>query len=178
MKFMEKISVKNLFVFDNFMYELISNFCKKLSFICKPIVRYFTEDFPTNRIDFDKLFDNFAYTPGGTSARNVNHWIQFYTTKEFTQFDHGYEMNYVKYGHTTPPAYDLTKFKKYKVKSFMTTSDSDPFSKIDDCFEHLFKYISDPHLEIKHLKNYNHLDYLWSSDAVKDIYRDIVEFLR
>ncbi len=175
---MEKISVKNLLVFDNFMYDLISNFCRKLSFFCKPVVQYFAEDHPTNRIDFNKLFENFAYSPGGTSARNVNHWIQLFSTKEFTQYDYGMEMNYVKYGQSKPPSYDLTKFRKYKVKSFMTTSDSDPFSKIDDCYEHLFRYVNRSHLKIKHLKNYNHLDYLWSSDAVKDIYSDIVEFLK
>ena len=160
------------------MYDFLGYFCNKFMFICKPVVQYFTEDHNTRRIDYHRFFENFQYIPAGTSTRNVNHWIQFFRTKEFTQFDYGSDMNFIKYGQYSPPSYDLTKFKNYKVKSLMTTSDSDPFSKIDDCKEHLFKYIDSTYLEIKHLENYNHLDYLWSSDAVNDIYKDVVDFFK
>jgi lysosomal acid lipase/cholesteryl ester hydrolase len=168
--------VKNILVLSDFVYHSVSSLCKYMPILCKPITQYFIEDFPTERIDYNRLFEHFPYTPGGTSARNVNHWIQFFTTKEFTQYDFGTEMNYIKYGRPTPPTYDLTKFSNYRIPSLMTTSDADPFSKIDDCI-HLFQYIDPNYLTIKELTNYNHLDYLWSHDAKADIYDDILEFL-
>jgi len=85
--------------------------------------------------------------------------------------------NLIKYGQSSPPAYDLSKFKNYKIKSMMTLSNADPFSKKEDC-QHVFNYIPEHYIKIKNLTNYNHLDYLWSSDAKKDLYYDIIDFLK
>jgi len=88
---MEKLYVKNILSFSGYMYDFIKFSCKNFNFICTTIVRFFAEDFPTNRIDFNILFENFMYAPGGSSARNVNHWVQIYSTKQFSQFDFGQE---------------------------------------------------------------------------------------
>lgn len=159
------------------MFDLVVSACKNLKFICKHIVAFFVEDHATDRIDYDNLLEYLMYIPAGTSARNVNHWIQFYSTKEFNYFDFGPEMNMIKYNQANPPKYDLTKFKNYTIPSLMTISDSDPFSKEDDC-NHLFEHIQPSVVKIKKLKSYNHLDYLWSSHAKEDIYYDILNFLQ
>ena len=83
----------------------------------------------------------------------------------------------MKYGQITPPAYDLEKFKNYKIKSLMTISNADPFSKKEDC-QHIFKHINKEFITIKNLTDYNHLDYLWSKSAKVDIYDDIIEFFK
>lgn len=174
---MEKIFVKNILNLNEVLYQTISLICKNANFICKPIIQYFVEDYPTNRIDYEKLFNEFYNIPSGTSARNVNHWIQMFSSKQFGQYDYGKDINFLKYGQMTPPEYDLSKFKKYTVKSLMTVSDADPFSKIEDC-EHLFQHINNDVLTLIKLKDFNHLDYLWSKDASELLYLEIIKFLK
>ena len=173
----EKLLFKNVLNFGEFMYGFISRTCKYINFICRHIVKFFIEDFATDRINYEKLFENFHFSPGGTSARNVNHWVQLYNSKKFTQFDYGRDMNFLKYGQHHPPHYDISTFSDYKIKSFMTLSNADPFSKIEDC-EHILNLINKKYLTIKYLHNYNHLDYLWSSNAKQDLYFDIINFLK
>ena len=80
------------------------------------------------------------------------------------------------YGTKNPPIYDLSIFTKYKVKSYLYTSDSDPFSNIED-LNHLTKYLNKKYVTIRRLNNYNHLDFLWSDDAKEDIYMQVVKDL-
>ena len=59
----------------------------------------------------------------------------------------------------------------------MYTSDKDPFSNFDD-LNHLTKYLNEKYVTIKRMKNYNHMDFLWSEDAMEDIYKPIIKFLK
>ena len=53
----------------------------------------------------------------------------------------------------------------------------DPFSNWND-LNHLLKYLkNNTNVKIKKMVNYNHLDFLWSDDAKKDIYDEIVDTL-
>jgi lysosomal acid lipase/cholesteryl ester hydrolase len=175
MKMMEQLYLKNLFIMHPILHDFVAYSCKYLNTICEYIVRFFIEDFPTNKIDYSQLFENFFHIPGGTSTRNVNHWVQFYETKLFKQFDYGKEINYLKYGQSSPPSYDLTKFKHYQVRSLMTISNADPFSKPEDC-QHLFEFLNEEVFTILKLENFNHLDYLWSRDSLL-LYQKIIDFL-
>lgn len=176
LNFLEKIYFKKIFVASDFILNSIRHFCKYFSSICTPVIKFFAEDSPTNRIDYSYIMDNFHFSPGGTSARNINHWIQIFRKKKFCQFDYGEKENLKRYNRLDPPEYDLSRFKEYKVKSYITTSDSDPFAKKED-LQHLIKHIDMSTIKLKELNNYNHLDYLWSKDAKDDIYMDILEFL-
>src|SRR4051812_10536026 len=98
MEFMEYLRIKNLLCFHVDFYELVAMSCSKFNTVCRMIMGFFVEDHPTDRIDYEQFFKNFMFTPAGTSARNVNHWIQFYNTKLFQQFDYGKEINLLKYG--------------------------------------------------------------------------------
>jgi hypothetical protein len=105
------------------------------------------------------------------------HWIQIYEKKELTQFDYG-KSNAEIYGKDTPPKYDVDNFKKWKISSLLTMSDSDPFSTEKD-INFFLDAVEDKtdFIQIKKMTNYNHLDYLWSSDAKQDLYYDIIKFL-
>jgi lysosomal acid lipase/cholesteryl ester hydrolase len=177
MKLFEHIGVKNMLSFHLNFYDILYGTCSRVNILCRLVMGFFVEDYPTNRIDYEIFFSNFFYSPSGSSARNVNHWVQFYKTKEFRQFDFGKEVNLLKYGQEKPPVYDLEKFRNYKIKSFMTVSNADPFSKREDC-DHLFQYLDDSVLTIKEMNNYNHLDYLWSYDAKNDLYYELIDFLK
>ena len=124
----------------------------------------------------NKLFSEFLYVPAGTSSKNIRHWMQMYNTKRLARYDYGEKKNMEIYGTKKPPIYDLSIFTKYKVKSFLYTSDSDPFSNIED-LNHLTKYLNKKYVTIRRLNNYNHLDFLWSDDAKEDIYMQVVKDL-
>ena len=124
-----------------------------------------------------KLFSEFLYVPAGTSSKNLRHWMQIYNSKRLAKYDYGSKKNLEIYGNQTSPEYDLSKFKNYKVKSLLYTSDKDPFSNFDD-LNHLTKYLNEKYVPIKRMKNYNHMDFLWSEDAMEDIYKPIIKFLK
>lgn len=167
--------IKNIFN-SPYLNDFISFACRNINSICSLIVKFFIEDFSTGRIDYTNLLKDFYYVPGGTSNMNVHHWAQMYASKQFKQYDHGTEINYLKYGQASPPNYDLTKFKSYSVKSLMTISNADPFSKYEDC-QHLFEHLNPGVLKVMKLKDYNHMDYLWSNHAVNELYVEVIHFL-
>jgi hypothetical protein len=71
------------------------------------------------------ILEVFHYEPGGTSSKNLAHWIQMYKSKKHNYFDYGAKKNKEIYGRETPPEYDLTKFKNFNISSFITESDND-----------------------------------------------------
>jgi hypothetical protein len=177
MSFLEAVGMKNMLSFHTAFYDILAGTCSRVNILCRIVMNFFIEDYPTNRMVYEELFKDFMYAPSGSSTRNVNHWIQMFETKQFGYFDHGKEINIAKYGQEKPPAYDLGQLKGYRIKSFVTVSDADPYSKKEDC-EHLFGQISEDVVTIRELNKYNHLDYLWSYDARDDLYYDIINFLK
>ncbi len=187
MKYLAKLQILNLierFHFENFLEigtsfnKYIHYFCSKYVFVCKFIINSIVEIKVTNRVDYKKIGDLYYYEPGGTSTKNLIHWIQTYQKKELALFDYG-KLNMKYYGQPQPPKYDVNNFKKWKLKTFLTISDSDPFSSDKDIKFFLDAIDNNTDIvQIKNLTNYNHLDYLWSSDAKEDIYYDIIKFLK
>ena len=177
MSLLERLYVKNIFNMPHFMNYLVSFACRHFNSVCGEIVKFFIEDYSTGHIDYSQLLEEFHYIPGGTSNRNVQHWVQLYNSKQLKQFDHGIELNYLKYGQAYPPNYEITNFKSYNVKSLMTISKADPFSKIEDC-QHLFEHLDPDVFTVLKLDDYNHLDYLWSSHAQRDLYVEVIDFLK
>ena len=173
----DTLHINNILCFNKFFYDAISNFCKFLNKPCYSIVKFIVaNNFDTKRINMNKLFSEFLYVPAGTSSKNIRHWMQMYNTKRLARYDYGEKKNMEIYGQKIPPIYDLSKFKNYKVKSFLYTSDRDPFSNVDD-LNHLTKYLNDKYVTIRRLNNYNHLDFLWSDDAKEDIYIQVIKDL-
>ena len=174
----DTLHINNILCFNKFFYDALSNFCKFFNKPCFNIINFIvSNNFDTKRINMSKLFAEFLYVPAGTSSKNIRHWMQIYNTKRLAQYDYGEKKNLEIYGKISSPIYDLRKFKNYKIKSFLYTSDKDPFSNIDD-LNHLTKYLNEKYVTIKRMKNYNHMDFLWSDDAKEDIYKPIVKFLK
>ena len=132
----------------------------------------------TGRVDYNRLGKNiFMHQPGGTSLQNMRHWLQAFEKKKMTKFDFGAIKNLEHYGSIFPPGYSSTKMKKYKIKSMITVSDSDPFCNPIDTLEFLLKVEDQSVIEIINLKDYNHIDYLWADSAYEDLYPKFLEFL-
>jgi hypothetical protein len=130
---------------------------------------------PTDRIDWWFIKQMYYYQPGGTSAKNLIHWLQI-LNGPLRQFDYGERKNLAVYNSTEPPYYDLNVFKQFDIDIFITKSDGDPYCLKHD-FEHMMSIFTKSNVTIKELSNYNHLDYLWSQAAKKDIYEDLLKFL-
>jgi len=81
-----------------------------------------------HRMEPSRLTDLFYFEPGGTSIKNLNHWVQLYSSKVFRMYDYGEAKNIQIYGQKEPPTYDTEKFRHYNIKSFLTYSDNDSFS--------------------------------------------------
>lgn len=124
------------------------------------------------------MSDLYFYEPGGSSTKNVIHWVQVYDDQVLGQFDYGKKLNLKIYGSEKPPEYDLSNWSNWSIPSFIINSDADPFSTEKDLEFFLSHVHNKQNFFIKKLTNYNHLDYLWSIDAKKDIYFDLIEFLR
>lgn len=174
------LHLRNFLELGTLTSDVIHFFCTKFGSFCKVLIEAIVETKITNRTDYKEISDLFFYEPGGTSIKNILHWIQIYHKQEFTSYDYGQKKNLEMYGQQNPPKYDLNNFANFNIPSLITKSDADPFSaeKDVDLWLKYAKYKEKQKvIEVLQLKNYNHLDYLWSLDAVNDIYVKVIDFI-
>ena len=175
------VPVKNFMTFPTELGQVLVPFCSgKAKNLCHTIMRMCFGGFEdTGRVVYDRLGKNiFMHMPGGTSLQNMKHWLQAFDKKKMTKYD--YESiveNLIHYGSVTPPIYELSKMKNYKIKSLIAVSDADPFCNPLDTLEFLLKIDDQSVIEILSLKDYNHIDYLWADSAYEDIYPKVLDFL-
>lgn len=185
-KFLHESNLLDLYPIGNVMTipedvgKILSMFCNAFPNFCGTIVNFIIEEdgASTGRIDYPKISENlFLFEPGGTSLKNMKHWIQIYGAKKLQMYDYGEEQNLKVYGSKAPPEYDVNKMKDYKIPSLVTTSDTDPFAHPQDTLDFVNNAdISGDVFEVLKLHKYNHLDYCWAESAKEDIYEKIIEF--
>ena len=177
---LDLIPVKNFLSFPKEIGQILVPFCtSKAKYLCNTILSLsFGGIEDTRRIDYERLGKNiFLYEPGGTSLRNMKHWIQIYKAKRVQKYDYGdIFSNLIHYGRVTPPVYDLNKMKKYSIPSLMTISDSDPFANPQDTLDFVDNIENKNIVEILSLHNYNHIDYFWADSAIEEIFPKVVDF--
>ena len=176
------VPVKNFMTFPKEMGQILVPFCtSKAKALCYKILSVSfggLED--TGRIDYERLGKNiFLYEPGGTSLRNMKHWIQIYKAKRVQKYDYGTKTkNLLHYGTIYPPAYDLKKMKNYSIPSLMTISDADPFANPQDTLDFIDNIENKNIVEILSLTNYNHIDYFWADSAIEEIFPKVINFIK
>ena len=176
------IPVKNFLTFPKEVGEVFVPLCtSKARGLCNKILSVCfggLED--TGRIDYERLGKTiFMYEPGGTSLRNMKHWIQIYKAKRAQKYDYGTKVkNLLHYGSISPPAYDLNQMKKYSIPSLMTTSDADPFANPQDTLEFINNIENKNIVQILSLTNYNHIDYFWADSAIEEIFPRVIDFIK
>lgn len=144
--------------------------------VCKTVIGGIISEGDTGRINWNQIKNYYYYAPGGSSVRNLIHWMQIINSDSIRMFNFGKEKNLLKYNSEIPPHYDLNKLKNFKKDIFITNSETDPYSTPED-FDHMFEILENSNKVIKKLGNYNHGDYLWSSTAPSEIYQHVLEFL-
>jgi len=186
-KLFEKSNILSLLPFKNMMTfpkeigQVLVPFCtSKAKALCNSILSIcFGGLHDTGRIDYDRLGKNiFLYEPGGSSVRNLKHWIQIHKAKRVQKYDYGNIVENMKYyGQINPPIYDLNKMKGYSIPSLMTTSDADPFAYPQDTLDFIDNIENKDIVDIISLTNYNHIDYFWADSAIEEIFPKVLDFL-
>lgn len=116
---------------------------------------------------------------GGTSTKNLLHWVQMVRSGYFQQFDFGSAAaNQIAYGQSTPPLYDTSKFHTNlaHVQMLLFAGANDALVNKYD-FAKLLNILPQTNVKSKVVDDYNHLDYMWSADVNMYVNDDIRSFL-
>ena len=144
--------------------------------ICQYVISSIVENDPTNHIEWSALHNLFYYQPGGTSTKNLVHWLQILGSTGIRHFDYGTELNLKYYNQSQPLEYEMDKLKNMTIDIFVTATDGDPYCVKED-LQLMIDTFTNARLSVKHVVNYNHLDYIWGRNAHEDIYVDLLNFL-
>lgn len=87
---------------------LIDIFCSKYMNVCEKFFQHFTDSL-TDSLDVEQINQFLSRVPARTSIASLEHWTQYIQIEndEIYGFDHGPEINFLKYGQTTPKIYSL-----------------------------------------------------------------------
>ena len=134
---------------------------------------------------FDKVYHvNMGLLPmmgrndvGGTSTKNLVHWMQNFRSGRFAEFDYGSSKNFELYGSSTAKDYDLASLKTNlaNTKILLFTGENDVLVNSKD----LKTLISNLPSDMKSIQvvDYNHLDYMWADDVNDNINGYVMDFL-
>ncbi|XP_036147183.1 lipase 3 [Monomorium pharaonis] len=114
-----------------------------------------------------------GHVPASTATKQLMHYAQliksgtFLLPGKFKQYDHGILNNKKIYGTLNPPTYDLSKIT---APVHLYYSENDWLSNVKDV-EKLYSELSNPSGKtIIADKKFNHVDYMWATDAKKLVY--------
>nr|CAH8870508.1 unnamed protein product [Trichobilharzia regenti] len=115
-----------------------------------------------------------SHSPAGTSIKNLVHFSQMINSGQLQKFDYGARLNRQVYGQSKPPEYTLQNFNVPTViyhggNDFLCTKKN---------VERLMRKINKTVISINYIRNYNHLGYFWSTDAVNVIYFSLLKLLQ
>ena len=151
--------------------------CGPFNELCKATAEAMGSMSKTGRVNYKAIQKLFRYEPGGTSKQNVKHWLQCFNSKRMERYDYGKEEKLKKYGSEYPPVYDYDTYKTWDIDTFITFTETDPFSSYDDVYNFINRVEDQSKINVLKLVDYNHLDYLWAECAKEDIFDKIVDFL-
>merc|ERR1712166_253640 len=159
-------------------------FCPICSSCCDSAVVIGTELFcgPTHMpFNQSRLSVAATHEPGATSVQNILHYGQAQRSNKFQHFDFGKHENLKRYGQASPPEYLLSQIPKslnFTIIGGLNDELADP----DDVARLVSglregRDVSSTGVEFWLQPGYAHLDYLWSTSAVNDIYPQVIATL-
>jgi len=159
-------------------------FCPICSSCCASAVEIGTELFcgPTHMpFNQSRLSVAATHEPGATSVQNILHYGQAQRSNKFQHFDFGKDKNLKKYGQTSPPEYLLSRIPKslnFTIIGGLKDELADP-NDVAQLVSGLRRGrdVSNAGVEFWLQPGYAHLDYLWSTSAVGDIYPQVIATL-
>ena len=119
----------------------------------------------------------FGHTPAGSSVRQIAHYAQGVSGKGFRRYDFGSALdNYIRYGSTTPPSYDLSKVT---APVFLHYSTGDPLADVADV-DTLFEELGSKTLSrfLVPWSSFSHIDYMYGINAKELVYDKVIELIK
>lgn len=131
--------------------------------------------FDSERLDSSMVPKIMERYPAGSSARQVIHYIQEIHSGRFCPYDYGYAQNMEVYSSRSPPEYrveDITApISLYYGKNDWLAAVQD-VEKLKSKLQNVKESYLVPH------EKWNHIDFLWASDAKDVIYDRVIDRMR
>ncbi|XP_028170205.1 lipase 3-like [Ostrinia furnacalis] len=117
-----------------------------------------------------------GHTPAGAASRQLVHYAQGISGKEFRRYNHGsWLANRRAYGSINPPRYDLSRIT---TPVFLHYSDSDPLAHVNDV-DRLFRELGRPVGKFRvPLATFSHIDFMWGVSAKELLYMRTINLIR
>lgn len=150
--------------------------------ICnQPIIKYICRDVIFSSVGFNAKHFNLTmlpliltHTPAGTSLKTVLHFAQGMHSKKFIQYNYGPQKNMKIYGSDNPPEYDFTKIQ---VPIELFWAENDFLAQRKDVMKLYRKHPRKVNFYIIDEPLFNHLDFIWSTEAKKLIYSKLLPLM-
>ncbi|XP_038210436.1 lipase 3-like [Zerene cesonia] len=116
-----------------------------------------------------------GHVPAGASIRQLVHYGQSITDKDFRRYDHGALRNLVAYGTLVPPKYRLSQIT---APVYLHYSINDPLAEVEDV-QRLHRELGGP---AKMLQvpdpTFSHVDFMWGIDAKTLVFDRLIDIMR
>ncbi|CAL8302592.1 unnamed protein product [Lota lota] len=150
------------------------NFCNKviLSELCGNIF-FLLCGFDERNLNMTRVPVYTTHCPAGTSVQNMVHWSQAVHGGRLMGYDYGYRGNMAHYNQSTPPLYNV---KDMKVPTALFSGGHDTLADPKDVTI-LLTQVSNLVFH-KHIKHWEHLDFIWGLDAPEQMFPDILKLMQ
>lgn len=169
-------------VLPEWVLKLTEPFCRSFPELYHGIVPFIGGE--TKRLNFDlrRWPSLCTKMPGGTSTKNLVHWLQIIRAGgKFQMFDYGATRNVEVYGQETPKEYDLSGLKKINVPTLVVSGSNDALI-TDESVRKVMAALSNGKngqvLELIKLDDYAHMDFIWGKDCIKKLYPHVDRFIK
>ncbi|XP_076292150.1 lipase 3 isoform X1 [Lasioglossum baleicum] len=115
-----------------------------------------------------------SHTPAGTSTKTMVHYAQEIRSGYFRQYDYGLVGNMMKYKSFHPPAYNLSRIT---VPITLFCGRNDWLSSTQDVKRLTNELPHQPTVYDVPYDKFNHIDFLWATDAPKLVYKELLSML-
>ncbi|KYQ89483.1 carboxylic ester hydrolase [Tieghemostelium lacteum] len=151
---------------------LIVDFCTQCETCCLSIIESIVgphhASFNRSRMPFIS-----SHEPGGTSTKNMIHYTQLINQKQFQSYDYGEVDNVNHYNSTKPIVFNLSKLSP-KLKLYIYSGSKDTLSNPVDVASLVGQLPKESVKKWKIIKDFAHIDFVWSIAAHNVIYDDIL----
>ena len=167
------LKLKNFMVLPDLGW-LFQFFCRLAPNLIYKIVPPIVGRTKVNHFDMSRMGVMGKNEPGGTSAQNMEHWMQLIKYGKFQMFDYGEIQNLRVYGNKRPNPYPISNLKDLIFPIYLFGGSADILVTSESIQILLGELPKGTKYTL--VDDYSHLDYIWADNAVKMIYDHIVDW--
>ncbi|CAI5460899.1 unnamed protein product [Closterium sp. Yama58-4] len=151
---------------------VVATACASPRINCSSLLSAFTG--PNCCIDIRYIAKLVPWFPLASSVKNMAHFGQMVRSGEWKQFDYGFIKNWLRYHQSTPPFFRASDFPS-TTRLAIAYGGRDSLAVPADV-EWLISKLTRRPEEVLYIPDYAHLDFLFATSVVMDVYTQIVRF--